>query len=35
MAALIVNNVLSSSVNITYSYATEEELFGYEVVGTY
>tara|TARA_B100000212_G_C27373247_1_gene533520 strand:+ start:281 stop:1828 length:1548 start_codon:yes stop_codon:yes gene_type:complete len=35
MAALIVNNVLSSSVNIAYSYVTEEELFGYEVVGTY
>tara|TARA_R110002153_G_scaffold43986_4_gene124157 strand:+ start:19391 stop:20938 length:1548 start_codon:yes stop_codon:yes gene_type:complete len=35
MAALIVNNVLSSSVNVTYSYVTKEELFGYEVVGTY
>ena len=35
MASLIVNNVLSSSVNISYSYIAQEELFGYEVVGTY
>ena len=35
MAALIVNNVLSSSVQIEYSYLDSDELFGYEVVGTY
>ena len=35
MAALIVTNVLSSSVEINYSYLDTEELFGYNVVGTY
>ena len=35
MAALIVNNVLSSSLEVNYSYLETEEIFGYEVVGTY
>jgi len=35
MAALIVNNVLSSAVEVSYSYLDTEEIFGYEVEGTY
>tara|TARA_R110002020_G_scaffold172265_1_gene362529 strand:+ start:174 stop:1721 length:1548 start_codon:yes stop_codon:yes gene_type:complete len=35
MSALIVNNVLTSSVNITYDYFNTDELFGYTVQGTY
>jgi hypothetical protein len=35
MAALIVNNVLTSSVNITYDYFNTDELFGYTVKGAY
>ena len=35
MANLIVTNVLSSSVQIEYSYLDTEELFGYKVIGTY
>ncbi len=35
MAALIVNNVLSSSLQVSYNYAGTEELFGYNVEGTY
>ena len=34
-ANLIVTNVLSSSVQIQYSYLDTEELFGYKVIGTY
>lgn len=32
---LIVTNVISSSVEIQYSYLDTEELFGYKVIGTY
>ena len=35
MASLIVNNVLSSSVEITYDYQGTIELFGYTVKGNY
>ena len=35
MAALIVNNVLSSAVRIQYKYLDTTELFGYSVEGTY
>ena len=35
MASLIVNNVLSSSVEVSYDYLGTDELFGYEVKGTY
>jgi hypothetical protein len=35
MASLIVNNVISSSVQITYEYLGTEELFGYTVRGNY
>ena len=35
MAALIVNNVISSSVQITYKYLDTSDLFGYEIQGTY
>lgn len=35
MASLIVTNVLTSSVQIEYSYLNTEELFGYKVVGSY
>ena len=35
MANLIITNVLSSSVQIQYSYLDTEELFGYKVIGTY
>ena len=34
-ANLIITNVLSSSVQIQYSYLDTEELFGYKVIGTY
>tara|TARA_R100000152_G_C6781811_1_gene217220 strand:+ start:96 stop:1637 length:1542 start_codon:yes stop_codon:yes gene_type:complete len=35
MASLIVNNVLSSSLEVTYDYHDSVELFGYTVKGTY
>jgi hypothetical protein len=35
MAALIVTNVLSSSLEVTYDYLNPDELFGYTVRGTY
>ena len=35
MASLIVNNVLSSSLEVTYDYQDSIELFGYTVKGTY
>ncbi len=35
MPALIVNNVLSSSVKIQYQYFDTDDLFGYQVAGTY
>jgi len=35
MAALIINNVLSSSVEISYEYLDTDEIFGYTVEGTY
>jgi len=35
MASLIVNNVLSSSVDIEYTYLTTNEIFGYTVKGSY
>ena len=35
MASLIVNNVLTSSVEITYNYLDTDEIFGYTVRGTY
>ena len=35
MASLIVNNVLSSSVEIAYDYQGTIELFGYTVKGNY
>jgi len=35
MAALIANNVLSSSVRINYKYLDTSDLFGYEVEGSY
>ena len=35
MASLIVNNVIESSVQVSYSYLDSDELFGYEVIGTY
>tara|TARA_Y100000004_G_scaffold84668_1_gene95035 strand:+ start:5157 stop:6704 length:1548 start_codon:yes stop_codon:yes gene_type:complete len=35
MAALIITNVLSSSVDIQYNYLDTEELFSYGVKGTY
>lgn len=35
MSALIVNNVLSSSVQVTYKYLDTDELFGYDIEGTY
>tara|TARA_Y100000361_G_scaffold154361_1_gene179996 strand:+ start:9531 stop:11084 length:1554 start_codon:yes stop_codon:yes gene_type:complete len=35
VASLIVNNVIESSVQVSYSYLDSDELFGYEVIGTY
>ena len=35
MAFLIVNNVLSSSLEVAYSYLNTEEVFGYDIKGTY
>jgi hypothetical protein len=35
MPALIVNNVLSSAVDIQYQYLETSDLFGYKVVGKY
>jgi len=35
MSSLIVTNVLSSSVEISYNYLNTEELFSYNVVGNY
>lgn len=35
MAALIVTNVLSSSLEVTYDYLNPDELFGYSIKGTY
>lgn len=35
MASLIVNNVVSSSVEISYNYHNTDELFGYTVRGNY
>jgi len=35
MASLIVNNVLSSAVKISYEYFGTDELFGYRIAGTY
>ena len=35
MASLIVNNVVSSSVEVSYNYFNSDELFGYTVRGNY
>tara|TARA_R100001460_G_scaffold43761_1_gene80119 strand:- start:5069 stop:6616 length:1548 start_codon:yes stop_codon:yes gene_type:complete len=35
MSALIVNNVLSSSLEVNYNYLDTEELFGYQIQGSY